>query len=402
MATSRYNNNTNFLIPLLQRYYIEWTNNTSNKINIFISPKLFQIYHLLWSEQDQPAFIAFPTHFTTDECLPFVINRQHEHHSFFPSRKIEKENLDLISFELPLITENNLLGDNRPFCYEQNIQEQQSIYINNNCYNENDNNEEYTTENQNKNCNEDIVHDINYHNASEYTTPDSLSSAQNTSQIETSNTQFVRVSTRSVNPRQNTQGPQLYETIQNETQNVTFMRDTSVNVSSPTRTIPSNTPNTTRLRYDHPSIPSAFQQSNITSQPEKNNNKNQQTSIHHYDPFNYSFFPQTNTNIQMNNNPNVSQLNNNNSTTHHPYAHLIQTNSSQNDFPPQNQRRYSNVVQNSRRRFQNLPLSQIFTDPLCQMNQNTTHNPTTNLTPVNLVQPELLHSNICQYNKIHS
>ena len=89
----------------------------------------------------------------------------------------------------------------------------------------------------------------------------------------------------------------------------------------------------------------------------------------------------------MNNNPSVSQSNNNNnSTTHHPYAHLIQTNSSQN-FPPQNQRTYSDVVQHSRGRSQNPPLSQISTGPLYQINQYTTHNPTTNLTPTNLVQP---------------
>ena len=121
---------------------------------------------------------------------------------------------------------------------------------------------------------------------------------------------------------------QLYETIQNETQNVTFTRDTSVNVSSPKRTIPGNTRKTTRFRYDphlhpsaSPSIPSAFQQSNITSQPEDNSNNNQQISNQHYDAFNYSFFPQTITNIPMNNNPNVSQPNNNNSMTHH-HTHI--------------------------------------------------------------------------------
>ena len=144
---------------------------------------------------------------------------------------------------------------------------------------------------------------------------------------------------------------QLHETIQNETQNVTLTRDISVDNSSPTRTIPGNTRNITRFGYDPPSIPSAFQQSNITSQPEDNNNNNQQNSNQQYDAFNYSFFPQTNTNIQMNNNTNVSQPNNNNSMTHHPYAHLFQTNLTQNNLPPQNQRTYLNVVQNPRRRF---------------------------------------------------
>ena len=73
--------------------------------------------------------------------------------------------------------------------------------------------------------------------------------------------------------------------------------------------------------------------------------------------------------------------------TQHPYAHLLQTNSSQNCFPPQNQRTsYSNIVQTSQRRSQNPPLSHISTDPLYQMNQHTTCNPTTISPPVNMVQ----------------
>ena len=78
--------------------------------------------------------------------------------------------------------------------------------------------------------------------------------------------------------------------VQNETQYETSMRDTSVNVLSPTRTIPSNTRIITRTKYDPPSIPSAFQQSNTTIQPETNSNNNQQTSSQYYDPFNYSIF----------------------------------------------------------------------------------------------------------------
>ena len=59
---------------------------------------------------------------------------------FFQPEKIEKQNLHLISFEPRLIAENNLLDDNRPYCYQQNIQEQEIIFTNNNYYNENDNN----------------------------------------------------------------------------------------------------------------------------------------------------------------------------------------------------------------------------------------------------------------------
>ena len=40
-------------------------------------------YHSLWSERDQPAFAAFHNHFTPDECLSFIINKQNEHPYFF-------------------------------------------------------------------------------------------------------------------------------------------------------------------------------------------------------------------------------------------------------------------------------------------------------------------------------
>ena len=99
----------------------------------------------------------------------------------------------------------------------------------------------------------------------------------------------------------------------------TSIGDTSDNVLSPKMTISRNTRNTTRSVYDPPSIPSAFQQSNRTIQPERNRNNNQQTSSQHYDPFNYSVFPPSKTNIQTNNNQNVSESNNNtNLMTQHP------------------------------------------------------------------------------------
>ena len=43
---------------------------------------------LLWSEQNQPAFTAFHKHFTPDECLPFIINKQNEHPYFFFSNQM--------------------------------------------------------------------------------------------------------------------------------------------------------------------------------------------------------------------------------------------------------------------------------------------------------------------------
>ena len=379
-------------------------------ISLFLRKYLRFNYQLLWSEQDQPAFAAFHNHFTTDEYVPFIINKQNEHPYFFAPDKITQQTMDFISFDPRLITENNFHDDNRPYRNEQNIQGQQNLFTNNDNNNEEDNNinEEYMFENQNENRNEDIPLQINENNASEYTTPEST-----TSQTETSTTtQFVRNPTRIVSPRQNTHDPQSYldtsphrnitfnlpphsdEVGKYETQNITSIRDTSVNVLSPTRTISNNTRNITRSIYDPPPLPSAFTHSNKTIQPENNRNNNQQTSSQHYDSFNYSFFPPSNTNIQTNNNQNVSHSNNNSVLmTQHPYAHSLQTNSSQtnpsrkSNFPSQNQRiSYSTIVQCSQRRSQNPPLSHISTDPLYQMNQHTTYNPTTISSPVKMVQ----------------
>ena len=66
-----------------------------------------------------------------------------------------------MSFDPRLITENNLIDDNRPYRFEQNSQEQQSLFTKIENYNENDNNnEDYTLENQNENNNEAMVHHI--------------------------------------------------------------------------------------------------------------------------------------------------------------------------------------------------------------------------------------------------
>ena len=99
--------------------------------------------------------------------------------------KLQNKPLTLfISFDPRLITENNLVDDNRPYRYEQG-QEQQSLFTNIENYNENDNNnEDNTFENQNENRNEAIVHHIN-ENTSEYTTPESTTSAQDASQAGT-------------------------------------------------------------------------------------------------------------------------------------------------------------------------------------------------------------------------
>ena len=170
-----------------------------------------------------------------------------------------------------MITENNLIDDNRPYRYEQNSQEQQSLFTNNENYNANDNkNEDYTLENQNENNNETMVHHIN-ENTSEYITPEPTTSAQDASQAGTStNNHLVRVPTRVVSPRPNTYDSQSYsdtsprrnltfnfpsnsdDEIQEETQNLTSFRNFSFDVSSPTRTILDNTQNknTAKIQLD--------------------------------------------------------------------------------------------------------------------------------------------------------
>ena len=90
--------------------------------------------------------------------------------------------MDFISFDPRLITENNLHDDYRPYRYEQNIQEQQNLLTNNDNNNKDgNNNDEYVFENQKEFCNEDIALHISENNASEYTTPESTTSARNAS-----------------------------------------------------------------------------------------------------------------------------------------------------------------------------------------------------------------------------
>ena len=92
--------------------------------------------------------------------------------------------MDLISFDPRLIAENNFHDDKIPSRYEQNIQEQQNLFTSNDNNNGEDdnNNEEFILENQNENRNEDSVVHTNENNTSEYTTPESTTSAQNASQ----------------------------------------------------------------------------------------------------------------------------------------------------------------------------------------------------------------------------
>ena len=90
-------------------------------ISLFLRKYFRFKYQLLWSEQIQRAFTAFHNHFTADECLPFIRDKQNEHPYFFKPDKITQQTMDLISFDPRFITENNFHDDNRPYRYEQNI-----------------------------------------------------------------------------------------------------------------------------------------------------------------------------------------------------------------------------------------------------------------------------------------
>ena len=97
------------------------------------------------------------------------MNVYHEHPYFFKPDKITQQTMDFISFDPRLITENKVHDDNRPYHYEQNIQEQQNLFTNNDNNNEEDdnNNEQYIFETQNEICNENIALHINDNNESE-------------------------------------------------------------------------------------------------------------------------------------------------------------------------------------------------------------------------------------------
>ena len=230
-------------------------------------------------------------------------------------------------------------------------------------------------------------------------------------------TQSFRVPTRVVNQRQITLNPQSHldttrnrnitfnlpytdETTHDETHDTlpedilttSHAQNTSVNVASPTRTIPDSTRHITRSRYDPPSIPSAFA-SHRSISSNNNCNDNPQTSNQYYDPFNYNFYPPSNTNTKANIKQNHSQFIMN-STTQNPFIQLSQTSTSLNNIYSRNQgtsypsTSYSHTTQSSQRGLQNPPLTHIPTDLLYQMhpNPNPNLNPNPNPLPQNRTQ----------------
>ena len=375
-------------------------------ISLFLRKYFRFNYQLLWSQQDQTAFTAFPNHFTVEECLPFIISEQNEHPYLHKPQLITIQTSDYIRFDPLLITENDLFADNRPYHYEQNSQVQQNLHFNTNNSTEDDNtNQENTLQQQHQN---------ETNNDNEFTTQESTISTHNPSQAGTStsvHTQSFRVPTRVVNQRQNTHSPQshldtspnrnitfnlpytdetldeTHDTLHDDILTTSSAQNTSVNVASPTRTIPDSTRFITRPRYDPPSIPSAFRSNRLIS---SNNNfdDNPQTSNQYYDPFNYNFYPSSNTTTNTNINQNHSQINTI-STTQNPFIQFSRTTTSQNIYS-QNQATsypstsYSNITQDFQRKLQNPPLTHIPTDPLYQMHPNPNPNP--NPLPQNTIQ----------------
>ena len=377
-------------------------------ISLFLRKYFRFNYQLLWSQQDQSAFTAFPDHFTLEECLPFIISEQNEHPYFHKPQLITKQTLDYIRFDPLLITENDLFPNKRPYHYQQNSQDQQNLHFNTNNSTEDDNtDQENTTQQQNQPEN---------YNDNEFTTQESTISTYNPSQTGTStsvHTHSFRVLTRVVNQRQNIHSPQshldtspnrkitfnlphtddindeTHDTLQYNTMTTSSAQNTSANVASPTRTTSDSTRYITRPRYDPPSIPSAFR-SNRSTTSSNNFNDNPQTSNRYYDPFNYNFYPPSNTTTNTNKNQNHSQTNTI-STTQNPFIQLSNTNTSQNIYS-QNRGTsctsisYSNITQDSQRRLHNPPLTHIPTDPLYRMHPNPNLNPNPNPSSPNTIQ----------------
>ena len=139
-------------------------------ISLFLRKYFRFNYQLLWSQRDQPAFTAFPNHFTADECLPFIISEQNEHPYFHQPQLNTKQTLDYIRFDPLLITGNDLdlFADNRPYHYEQNSQVKQNLKFNTNNFTEDDiTNNENTLQQQNQNENLNDDNQIIENNASE-------------------------------------------------------------------------------------------------------------------------------------------------------------------------------------------------------------------------------------------
>ena len=110
MVTSRYTTNTQFPISLFQRYNIKRQTIPQTKVITLFLRKCFKFnYQLLWSKHDQRAFAAFHNHFTADECLPFIIDKQNEQPYFFKLDKIKQQTMDFLSFDPRLITENKFM-----------------------------------------------------------------------------------------------------------------------------------------------------------------------------------------------------------------------------------------------------------------------------------------------------
>ena len=264
------------------------------------------------------------------------------------------------------------------------------------------NNHDNTLQQQNQNEN---------YNENEFTTQDSTISTHNPLQAETStsvHTQSFRVPIRVVNqgpnthsntspnrnitfnlPRTDETHDETHDTSHDDILTTSNAQNISVNVASPTRTIPDSTRYTTQSRYDPPSIPSAFR-SNRSISSINNYNDNPQTSNQYYDPFNYNFYPPSNTTSNTNINQNHSQINTT-STTQNPFIPVSHTTAtliiySQNQGTLYPFTSYSQVIQASQRRLQNPPLTHIPTDPLYQMHSNPNPNPNPNQLPQNTIQ----------------
>ena len=67
--------------------------------SLFLRKFLRHNYQLMWDDKDQNAFLNFPSHFTENELLPFIISDQNRDPQYLDLTKTPVEHLNLLTFD---------------------------------------------------------------------------------------------------------------------------------------------------------------------------------------------------------------------------------------------------------------------------------------------------------------
>ena len=86
-------------------------------------------YQLIWSESDPAAFIAFPSFFTEDECLPFPIKEQYKSKFYVNPLHVANIVIQSIKFDSMSTIENPTEDVNRPFQYTRTTTDSKMVLI---------------------------------------------------------------------------------------------------------------------------------------------------------------------------------------------------------------------------------------------------------------------------------